>query len=113
MFHSIVATALGADAPARGTPLSDLVPASIVALIAVAALAVAAVAHRRGRLHVLERAGTVSEQTSGFPGWAGVPIAVTTASLLVAVFGFYWDVSWHIDRGRDPGPFANPAHWFI
>ena len=35
------------------------------------------------------------------------------AGLLVAVWGYYWDVSWHIDRGRDPGAFANPAHWFI
>ncbi|MBV9284318.1 MAG: hypothetical protein JO176_06865, partial [Acidimicrobiia bacterium] len=31
----------------------------------------------------------------------------------IAAFGFYWDVSWHIDRGRDPGALANPAHWFI
>ena len=29
------------------------------------------------------------------------------------MWGYYWDVSWHIDRGRDPGAFANPAHWFI
>src|SRR5262249_6267691 len=34
-------------------------------------------------------------------------------SLICAVWGYYWDVSWHIDRGRDPGAFANPAHWFI
>jgi hypothetical protein len=34
-------------------------------------------------------------------------------ALLVASFGFYWDVSWHIDRGRDAGPFSNPAHFFI
>jgi len=25
----------------------------------------------------------------------------------------YWDISIHIDKGRDPGPLANPAHWFI
>jgi hypothetical protein len=29
------------------------------------------------------------------------------------VFGMYWDISIHIDDGRDPGPLANPAHWFI
>jgi hypothetical protein len=29
------------------------------------------------------------------------------------MFGFYWDVSTHIDNGRDPGPFANPSHYFI
>ncbi len=25
----------------------------------------------------------------------------------------YWDISLHIDDGRDPGPLANPAHYFI
>jgi hypothetical protein len=25
----------------------------------------------------------------------------------------YWDISFHIDVGRDPGPLANPAHYFI
>ena len=34
-------------------------------------------------------------------------------SLLIAVFGMYWDISLHIDQGRDPGPLANPAHYFI
>jgi hypothetical protein len=100
-------------APARGTPLSDLVPASIVALIAAAAVVALAVAHRQGRTQVLNRLGAVAERATGLPAWAGLPDALTTASLGVAVFGFYWDVSWHIDRGRDPGPFANPAHWLI
>ena len=25
----------------------------------------------------------------------------------------YWDVSLHIDNGRDAGPLANPAHYLI
>ena len=25
----------------------------------------------------------------------------------------YWDISLHIDNGRDAGPLANPAHYFI
>ena len=25
----------------------------------------------------------------------------------------YWDISLHIDDGRDPGPLANPAHYLI
>jgi hypothetical protein len=29
------------------------------------------------------------------------------------LFGFIWDVSLHIGKGRDPGPLANPAHYFI
>ena len=34
-------------------------------------------------------------------------------SLITAVFGMYWDISLHIDVGRDAGPLANPAHYFI
>src|SRR5204863_3216171 len=34
-------------------------------------------------------------------------------SLLVALLGMYWDISLHIDVGRDPGPLANPAHYLI
>src|SRR5947209_7725731 len=99
--------------PARGTPLSDLVPATIVAILVVALVVAIAVAHRRGSIRFLDRMSEQSERWSGLPGWAAVPVGVATASLLIAVFGFYWDVSWHIDRGRDPGPFANPAHWWI
>src|SRR4051794_12745709 len=109
---SAAATAAAAP-PARGTPLSDLVPASVVALLVVALVIAVAVAHRRRRLPAIDRLSERSEHWTGLPGWAAVPLGVTTASLLIAVFGFYWDVSWHIDRGRDPGPFANPAHYFI
>ena len=34
-------------------------------------------------------------------------------ALLTAVLGMYWDISLHIDNGRDPGPLANPAHYLI
>jgi hypothetical protein len=90
------------------------VPAAIVTVILVALVGLIGVAHRQGRISWLRRAGGTAERVSGgIPGWASLPVGMTTASLLTAVFGFYWDVSWHIDRGRDPGPFANPAHWFI
>ena len=35
------------------------------------------------------------------------------ASLVIAVFGMYWDIATHIDSGRDDGPFANASHYFI
>ena len=34
-------------------------------------------------------------------------------ALLTAVLGMYWDISLHIDNGRDAGPLANPAHYLI
>jgi hypothetical protein len=32
---------------------------------------------------------------------------------MVALLGMYWDISLHIDNGRDAGPLANPAHYLI
>jgi hypothetical protein len=100
-------------APSRGAPTQDVVFASIVGLLVFGGVVVAGALYVRGRLPVLDRVSDRLERAFGLPGWAAVAFAVAGPSLLAAVFGFYWDVSWHIDRGRDPGPFANPAHWFI
>jgi hypothetical protein len=69
--------------------------------------------HRSGRIGVLARAAGHIERQSGLPGWVALPALIATASLITAVFGMYWDISLHIDNGRDPGPLANPAHYFI
>ena len=50
---------------------------------------------------------------TGVPGWASLPNVFVGGALLVAVIGMYWDISLHIDNGRDPGPLANPAHYLI
>lgn len=113
---SAMITLAAAVDPAKGTPTEDLIPASIVALVALVALAVLAWAHRGGRVGAVTGLGRLAARhpgLRGLPGWAALPIAVTTGSLLLAVFGFYWDVSTHIDNGRDAGPFANPSHFFI
>ena len=104
---------LAHEAPAGGTPIEDLVPATIVGLLALAAVVALGVAHRGGRLHVLTRAARLAGNVSGLPGWAALPAAIAGAALLVAVLGFYWDVATHIDNGRDEGPFANPSHFLI
>src|SRR5712691_2078789 len=100
-------------APARGAPIQDVLFASLVGAILLGGLALASVLYLAGRLPVLDRLARWVERAQGVPAWAAVPMTVAGASLGSAVFGFYWDVSWHIDRGRDPGPFANPAHWCI
>jgi len=100
-------------APARGFPPSQVIPASIVAVLLTLGVALGAVRYRQGRFAALGRLAGRAERTSGLPGWAALPIAMTTLSLLIAVFGFYWDVSWHIDKGRDQGPFSTPAHYPI
>ena len=40
-------------------------------------------------------------------------MVVATVSLLSAVMGLYWEVSTHIDDGRDDGPLATPSHYLI
>lgn len=103
----------GGGEPAGGTPVEDLIPAAVVGVVLIAALAGFGWLHRSGRTTLLTRAGAFSERIGGLPAWAALPVGVAGVSLLVAVFGFYWDVGTHIDNGRDPGPFANPSHWFI
>ena len=39
----------------------------------------------------------------GFAPWAALPSLLAAGSLLVALFGMYWDISLHIDDGRDEG----------
>src|SRR3954451_25314198 len=100
-------------APARGFPPNQVIPASIVAIAIAAAVAIGAVRYRQGRFAALGRVADAAGARSGLPGWAALPSLVTAVSLLIAVFGFYWDVAWHIDKGRDDGPFGTPAHYFI
>lgn len=104
---------LAHGAPAGGAPLEDLVPAIVVAVLALVGFGLFAWAHRTGRFGWYSRLEAFSERVSGMPAWAAIPLAVAGVSLIVAVFGYYWDVSTHIDNGRDPGPFANPSHYFI
>lgn len=100
-------------APAGGTATNELIAASAVALILLAAAALFGIAHRSGRTKLLTNGGAVAEKVSGMPPWAALPASVVGVSLIVAAYGFYWDVASHIDNGRDPGPFANPAHFLI
>jgi hypothetical protein len=100
-------------APARGFPPNQVIPASIVAVLLTAGVVLGAIRYRQGRFAALDRVGAAVERHSGLPAWAALPSLVTSVSLLVAVFGFYWDVAWHIDKGRDNGPFSTPAHYPI
>ena len=101
------------DAPAGGAATEDLIPATIVAVISLIALGVVAWRYRNGGAGWLRKIASFASRVGGMPVWVALPTAIAGVSLLGAVFGFYWDVSTHIDNGRDPGPFANPSHFFI
>lgn len=102
---------LASTPTAGGAPIGEVVSATAVALAAIAVVVGIGVAHRRRG--VLQPFVDLVEEKTGRPAWSIVPVQITLVSLAIAVWGYYWDVSWHIDRGRDEGAFANPAHWFI
>ncbi len=114
MFSSSLTLAAAAEAsPAGGAELGQVIGASAVGALLTAILLALGLGHRTGRSQLLARAAGVAERHSGLPGWAALPVLLAGQALLVAVFGMYWDISLHIDNGRDPGPLANPSHYFI
>ena len=108
----LLAQATG-DEPAGGAATAEALGATAGALVATALVALLIAGHRNGRIGFLGRASRWAERQTGLPGWAALPSMVVSASLLTAVLGMYWDISLHIDNGRDAGPLANPAHYLI
>jgi len=109
----IFTTLAAADPPAGGAALGQVAGMSAVVSCFTVLLLWLGLGHRSGRVHALRRASAAAGRATGLPGWAALPLGLAGVSLLAAVFGLYWDVSLHIDQGRDPGPLANPAHYFI
>src|SRR3954465_8263312 len=99
--------------PAGGAALGEAIGATAGAPFAPALVILLISRHRGGRTDILNRFGDWSERQTGLPAWASVPSMLLGIPLLVAVLGMYWDISLHIDNGRDPGPLANPAHYLI
>jgi hypothetical protein len=44
----------------------------------------------------------------GIPRWSWLPVVLGLGVLLTAAFGYYWDVAWHIELGRDETIFTVP-----
>ncbi len=110
---NLFSTLAAAAAPAGGAAIGQVAGMTLAVTLFTAALAWLGLGHRSGRVTVLGRASGTLARFSGLPGWAALPLAVSGVSLLLAVIGMYWDISLHIDQGRDPGPLANPSHYFI
>ncbi|MEA2474992.1 MAG: hypothetical protein QOE06_2907 [Thermoleophilaceae bacterium] len=120
---ALTALALAPDALAHGNPnenvsagggaILQIVFGTLAGIVAAGIATWVIVGHREGRISLLRNLGAFGERVSGLPGWVAVPMATHAAGLMIAVFGMYWDIAIHIDNGRDPGPFANAAHYFI
>jgi len=104
---------LAHDEPAGGAALDQVAIATGMGLAGFAAIGALCYGHRTGRFPYLGQAANRAARAVGLPPWAALPSLVSAASLLIALTGMYWDISFHIDAGRDPGPLANPAHYLI
>lgn len=106
---------IAASEPAGGAALDQVAIATGMAGIATAVLMVGILGYRKhpGKDTPLRRLAQIAERATGLPGWAALPLGIGGGSLLIALLGMYWDISLHIDQGRDPGPLANPAHYLI
>jgi hypothetical protein len=99
--------------PAGGAATQDIVLATGGALALTTLVVVTGVLYRGGHVGWLHRLANFSERQWGVPAWVALPGEIASVSLIVALLGMYWDISLHIDQGRDPGPLANPAHYLI
>lgn len=102
-----------AEAPARGAGLDQVIGLSIAAVVITLLMLWVGHAHRTHRIRWLAWVADKVGEKFHRPSWVALPVLVFTTSIICALFGFIWDVSWHIGNGRDPGPLANPAHYFI
>jgi hypothetical protein len=100
-------------APAGGAATGQVIAMVVALSVGFGGLVLLGEAHRRGRRTPLGTLAAFASRVGGLPVWAALPLAVTGIALVGALFGYMWDVSLHIDRGRDAGPFANPSHYFI
>jgi len=98
---------------AGGASQRDLGLAGGLAAFALMFMLMGGLGHRGGLISILGWFERFSERVSGQPAWASLSCGLAILSLITALFGLYWDVSLHIDSGRDDGVFSNPSHWFI
>ena len=108
-----VIAATVSDPGAGGASTEDLGIAGGIAGFAIIVLLLGGLGHRGGLIPTLTWFEGFSERVSGQPAWASLPCGLAIISLISAVFGLYWDVSIHVDQGRDTSVWGNPGHFFI
>jgi len=102
-----------ASPPAGGAATDQVVGATLGAVIATLLFVWVLGRYRAGGAAWLRSASEWAQGQTRLPAWAALPGMTLGASLQLAGIGMYWDISIHIDNGRDAGPLANPAHYLI
>jgi hypothetical protein len=109
----LAASDLAKGTEGGGAALDQVIGMSVVATIISVALLWIGYLHRQRRITWLRDLGDWAGRKFHRPPWVALPVMLFTSTIICALFGFIWDVSLHIGKGRDPGPLANPAHYFI
>ncbi len=104
---------LAAAAPAAGAPLTQILIGTAFAGTMTIGVLLIGWLHRTGRTTLPTRIGEQIGRFQGLPPWASLPLVLGFSSLGLAFLGVYWDISLHVDNGRDEGPLANLAHYPI
>lgn len=104
---------MAAAAPAAGAPLTQIIIGTAFAGTMTLGVLLIGWLHRTGRTTIPTRVGEQIGRFQGLPPWASLPLVVGFSSLALAFLGVYWDISLHVDNGRDEGPLANLAHYPI
>jgi hypothetical protein len=96
-----------------GAAIGEVIGMSVAGLIVGVALLWIGYLHRARKITWLNSFAEWAGRRFKRPPWVALPIALFITTIISALFGFIWDVSLHIGDGRDSGPLANPAHYFI
>jgi hypothetical protein len=113
MTGSTEITYIAAANEGGGAAIGEVIGMTVVALIIGGLLCWLGYLHRARKITWINSVAEYAGRKFKRPPWVAVPLALFIATLICALFGFIWDVSLHIGKGRDPGPLANPAHYFI
>jgi hypothetical protein len=106
-------TPLAQGTEGGGAALDQVIGMSIAAAIVSGGLLWIGYLHRQRRITWLQNLAEWAGRKFHRPPWVALPVMLFTSTIICALFGFIWDVSLHIGKGRDSGPLANPAHYFI
>lgn len=108
-----VSISAAAGTEGGGAALDQVIGMSVATTIITAGLLWIGYLHRQRRITWLQNLAEKVGRKMNRPPWVALPALLFTSTIICAMFGFIWDVSLHIGKGRDAGPLANPAHYFI